>query len=122
LLTHENLSNLKLLAARADALHTHHMGNSNTVVDTVANAEVYPEVNAVAGRSGRPAMGHGGGRGGGSRGSGQGPVPGGGERRVQVGPQGCRLVHHALAERPAGLRCKHPGVCSWQGNAQAWAN
>jgi hypothetical protein len=34
----EDLSDLKLLAARADALHTHHKGNSNTVVNAVANA------------------------------------------------------------------------------------
>jgi hypothetical protein len=56
----------------ADALHTHHKGNSNTLVNTVAKAEVYPEVNAIARGSGHPATGHGGGRGGSSRGSGRG--------------------------------------------------
>jgi hypothetical protein len=44
LLAHEDFSDLKLLADRTDALHTHHKGISSTMVNT----KVYPEVNAIA--------------------------------------------------------------------------
>jgi hypothetical protein len=119
LLAHEDFSDLKLLAARADALHTHHKGNSNTVVNTVANAEV----NAIAGGSGRPAMGPGGGRGGGSRGSGCGSqsqvVESSASRQARAAASLC-IAHWRYGQQ--AYACKQPGVCSWQGNAQARAN
>ncbi len=53
LLAHEDLADLKLLAA---ALHTHHSERSGGVVNAVASSEVYPvdsaEVYAVASGSG----------------------------------------------------------------------
>ncbi len=68
LLAHEDLADLKLLAARADALHTHHSERGGGVVYAVASSEVYPvdsaEVYAVASGSGvgagRQAQGLGG--------------------------------------------------------------
>ncbi len=62
LLAHEDLRDLKLLAARADVLHTHHRGGTVNVVNAEGNAEdnaeVYPEVNAVAGGTARPGHKH----------------------------------------------------------------
>jgi hypothetical protein len=78
LLAHEDLSDLKLLAARANVLQTHHSGGSvaNSVVNAVGNAEVNAEgnaeVNAVAVGGSRPASGRGGTRSSGSRGVGHG--------------------------------------------------
>jgi hypothetical protein len=42
---HEDLTNLKLLAARADDLYSHHKGSSG--VYTVGNTKVNAQVNAV---------------------------------------------------------------------------
>jgi hypothetical protein len=127
LLAHEDLSDLKLLAARADALHTHHRGSSGTVVNAVAsamgNAEVYSEVCAVAGGGGRTATGRGGNRGGGSRGPGRGSRPQTAESaasRQAREAAGLCVAHWRYGQQ--AYACKQPGLCTWQGNALAGAN
>jgi hypothetical protein len=127
LLAHEDLSDLKVLAARADALHTHHRGSPGTMVNAVAsavgNAEVYSEVNAVAGGGGRTATGRGGNRGGGSRGAGRGSRPQTAESsasRQAREAAGLCVAHWRYGQQ--AYACKQPGVCTWQGNALAGAN
>jgi hypothetical protein len=126
LLAHEDLSDLKLLAARADALHTHHKGGISTGVYAVANAvvdsEVFPEVNAVASGGGRPAAGRGGGRGGGSRGTNRGArhqaAESGLSRQAREASSLC-IAHWRYGQQ--AYACKQPGTCTWQGNVQAGA-
>jgi hypothetical protein len=65
LLAHEDLSDLKLLAARADTLNTHRKDGNSTVVNTVA----YHEINAPASGGGLPANRYSGGSRGVDRGS-----------------------------------------------------
>jgi hypothetical protein len=127
LLAHEDLSDLKVLAAKADALHTHHRGNPGIVVNAVAsavgNAEVYPEVNTVAGGGGCAATGRGGNRGDGFRGAGRGPRPQTAESsasRQAKEAAGLCVAHWRYGQQ--AYTCKQPGVCAWQGNAPARAN
>ncbi len=121
------MSDLKLLAARADALHTHHKGGISTGVNAVANAvvdaEAFPEVNAVASGGGRPATGRGGGRGGGSRGTNRGSrhqAAKSGLSRQAREASGLCIAHWRYSQQ--AYACKQPGTCTWQGNVQAEAN
>jgi hypothetical protein len=127
LLAHDDLSDLKLLVARADALHTHHKGGISTGVNAVANtvvdAEAFPEVNAVASGGGRPATGRGGGRGGGSRGTNRGSrhqAAESGLSRQAREASGLCIAHWRYSQQ--AYACKQPGTCTWQGNVQAGAN
>jgi hypothetical protein len=70
LLAHEDSTALKLMAAKADALHTHNKGSSG--VNAMGNAEVNADVNAVAARGDRLANGQGCNRGGSHQGVGCG--------------------------------------------------
>jgi hypothetical protein len=138
LLAHEDLADLKLLAARADALHTHHSERSGGVVNAVASSEVYPvdsaEVYAVASGSGvgagRQAQGLGsrggapnqgrfpkrGGRGGGVRG-GQRENPATKQAREAAG-----LCYKHYMFGQSAYTCSKPNTSSWQGNGQAGEN
>ena len=135
LLAHEDLADLKLLATRADALHTHHYERGGGVVNAVASSEVNPvdsaEVYAVASGSGagpgRQAQGPGG------RGSGRGRGNffkrggrgGGGQKESQAIRQareaaGLCYKHYMFGQ--SAYSCSDPSTCSWQGNGQAGGN
>jgi hypothetical protein len=138
LLAHEDLADLKLLAARADALHTHHADRSGGVVYAVASSEVYPvdsaEVNAVASGpgagAGRQALGLGGRGSGPNRGrfpkrGGRGGGVRGGQRESPATRQareaaGLCYKHYMFGQ--SAYSCSEPGTCSWQGNGQAGEN
>ncbi len=124
-LVHEDLTDLKLLAAKADTLHTHHRGGYNVVnamANTKVNAEVVTKVNVDGGGSGCLAHGRSSSRDNSSRAVDQ--------------THGLSLLRAALPSRPGKLpasasntgygqqafACKQPSNCSWSGNGQAEAN
>ncbi len=106
LLAHEDLADLKMLAARADALHMHHLERGGGVITSVDGSVIYPMDNAMASGSGRQAQGrHGQG---GSRGHGGFPKRGGrggGQRRARLPsrpgrPQASATSTTCLGSRP----------------------
>jgi hypothetical protein len=102
LLAHEDLRDLKLSAARADVLHTHHRGGG--AVNAEDNTEVYPEVNAVAGGTGR--LGHNCGRGGAKGGGGRGQK---GDKRPPVESAASRQAREAVGPLPLPLAIRAAG-------------
>jgi hypothetical protein len=127
LLAHEDLRDLKLLAARVDVLHTHHRGGTVNMVNAEGcaedNSEVYPEVNAIAAGTGR--LGH-------SRGA-VGPRAAAVEDRRETSGRRRRAASRQAREASGlclshwrygqqAFACKQPGTCTWQGNGQAGGN
>lgn len=133
LLAHEDLRDLKQLAARADVLHTHHKGGAVNVVNAEVyaedNAEAYSEVNSVSAGSSRQGQGRGRG---GTKGGGRGQRmdgKGSKERRQPAESSASKQAREAsglcLAHWRYGQQafaCKQPGNCTWQGNGQAGGN
>jgi hypothetical protein len=135
LLVHEDLADLKMLAARADALHMHHLERGGGVITSVDgsvvypvdNAEVYPVVSSSRTSSGCQAQGPGGQGGGRGRGGfpKRGGRGGGGQRGSQAtkpAREAAGLCYKHYMFGQSAYMCSEPNTCTWQGNGQAGGN
>jgi uncharacterized membrane protein YgcG len=127
LLAHEDLTDLKLLAARADALHTHHHRGVVAALEDSEDGAVAAIRSQRGGRMGGAAGGGGGSNRGGQRRGGRGGNGSGNGGGRAAEPEAIKQARQAAGICYAhwrygqnAYRCEQP--CAWQGNGTAGAN
>ena len=122
LLAHEDLTDLKVLAAKADILHTHHHRGLVAAVDDYEDGAVAAVRSQRGGRAGGAGSSSSSNRGGQQR-SNRGGNGGGRNSEPEAVKQarqaaGICYAHWRFGQK--AYRCEQP--CNWQGNATAGAN